>query len=65
MSEASAPAGNDVAGTAPPPRLRRSYGAQMLREAAGKLGARIGLAWIALLVLAAVFAHFLATRRKL
>lgn len=65
MSEASVPAGNDVAGSAAPPRQRRSYGAQMLREAAGKLGARIGLAWIALLVLAAVFAPFLANSRPL
>src|SRR3569623_1473362 len=65
MSEVSVPAGTDVAGTAPPPLLRRRYGAQMLREAAGILGARIGLAWIALLVLAAVFAPFLANSRPL
>src|SRR3569833_4609426 len=64
MSEAGAPVENDVAGTAPP-RLRRSFGAQMLREVAGKLGARIGLAWIALLVLAAVFAPFFANSRPL
>ena len=64
MSEAGAPVENDVAGTAPP-RLRRSFGAQMLREVAGKLGARIGLTWIALLVLAAVFAPFFANSRPL
>src|SRR3569623_1762843 len=64
MSAAGAPVENAVAGAAPP-RLRRSFGAQMLREVAGKLGARIGLAWIALLVLAAVFAPFFAISRPL
>ena len=50
---------------APPLRVQRSYSAQMLREVYRKLGARIGLAWIGLLVLIAVFAPFLANSRPL
>lgn len=48
-----------------PMRVQRSYSAQMLREVYRKLGARIGLAWIGLLVLVAVFAPFLANSRPL
>ena len=46
-------------------RARRSYSAQMMREVYAKLGARIGLAWIGLLVLVAVFAPFIANSRPL
>lgn len=48
-----------------PMRVQRGYSAQMLREVYRKLGARIGLAWIGLLVLVAVFAPFLANSRPL
>ncbi|MEK7321809.1 MAG: ABC transporter permease [Pseudomonadota bacterium] len=50
--------------TAPGP-ARRSYSAQMLREVYLKFGARIGLAWIGVLVLVAVFAPFLANSHPL
>lgn len=39
----------------------RSFSARIAREVLGAWGARIGLAWIALLVLVAVFAPFIAT----
>lgn len=54
-----------VAPSPAPARVQRSYSAQMLREVYRKLGARIGLAWIGLLVLVAVFAPFLANSRPL
>lgn len=62
MSETLAAANKHA--TAPGP-VRRSYSAQMLREVYLKLGARIGLAWIGLLVLVAVFAPFLANSHPL
>lgn len=54
-----------VAPSPTPVRVQRSYSAQMLREVYRKLGARIGLAWIGLLVFVAVFAPFLANSRPL
>lgn len=48
----------------PPPR-RRSYIAEVLREVFTRWGARIGLAWILILVGVAVFAPFLATSHPL
>ncbi|ALP53521.1 ABC transporter permease [Candidatus Tenderia electrophaga] len=47
------------------PRQQRSYAAQVLREVFTKWGARIGLAWIGLLVFVAVFAPFLANSHPL
>lgn len=47
------------------PRQQRSYAAQVMREVFTKWGARIGLAWIALLVIVAVFAPFLANSHPL
>ncbi|MBK1691507.1 ABC transporter permease [Ectothiorhodospira mobilis] len=44
-----------------PPAERRSYAAQVAREVLARWGARLGLAWIGLLVLVAVFAPFLAS----
>ena len=46
-------------------RGRRSYGAQVLTEALSHWGARLGLAWIAVLVGVAVFAPFLANTHPL
>jgi len=43
------------------PRQQRSYAAQVMREVFSKWAARIGLAWIGLLVLMAVFAPLLAS----
>jgi peptide/nickel transport system permease protein len=48
-----------------PARQQRSYAAQVLREVFTKWGARIGLAWIGLLVIVAVFAPFLANSHPL
>ncbi|MCG5493225.1 MULTISPECIES: ABC transporter permease [Ectothiorhodospira] len=48
-----------------PPRQRRSYAAQVVREVLLRWGARIGLTWILLLVMVAVFAPFLATSHPL
>lgn len=62
MSETLAAANKHAAAPGP---VRRSYSAQMLREVYLKLGARIGLAWIGLLVLVAVFAPFLANSHPL
>lgn len=47
------------------PRQQRSYAAQVLREVFTQWGARIGLAWIGLLVVVAVFAPFLANSHPL
>lgn len=47
------------------PRQQRSYAAQVLREVFTKWGARIGLFWIGLLVIVAVFAPFLANSHPL
>lgn len=54
--------------TAPPPRddprhvlrERRGFVARVAYEVAGRTGARVGLAWVGIMVLAAVFAPFLA-----
>ncbi len=43
------------------PRQQRSYAAQVLREVFMQWGARLGIAWIAVLVTVAVFAPFLAS----
>ncbi|MCG5535334.1 ABC transporter permease [Ectothiorhodospira mobilis] len=48
-----------------PPSARRSYAAQVAREVLARWGARVGLAWIGLLVLVAVFAPFLASSHPL
>lgn len=48
-----------------PGRGSRSYGAQVIREALTNWGVRFGLAWIAILVLAAVFAPLLANSHPL
>ena len=48
-----------------PPGSGRSYSAQLLRETFRRWGARIGLAWIGVLVIAAVFAPFIATSHPL
>jgi peptide/nickel transport system permease protein len=47
-----------------PPR-RRSYSAEVLREVFARWGARIGMVWIAILVVVAVFSPFLATSHPL
>ncbi len=46
--------------TKPTQRKQRSYAAQVLREVFMQWGARVGLFWIGLLVVVAVFAPFLA-----
>ncbi len=51
--------------TQPSPASGRSYSAQLLRETFRRWGARIGLAWIGVLVIAAVFAPFIATSHPL
>jgi peptide/nickel transport system permease protein len=45
--------------------MRQSFSARVLREVGMRWGARIGLAWILILVAAAVFAPFLATSHPL
>ena len=63
MSEAAL---HPVHQAAPPARTRpRSYAAQVVREVLARWSARLGLYWIALLVVAAVFAPFLANSRPL
>lgn len=57
MTEAAAALGR-------PPR-RRSYSAQVLRDVFARWGARIGMVWIAILVVVAVFSPFLATSHPL
>jgi peptide/nickel transport system permease protein len=47
------------------PRKNRSYAAQVLREALTQWGARLGLLWIGLLVILAVFAPFIASSHPL
>ncbi|MFN2167558.1 MAG: ABC transporter permease [Anaerolineae bacterium] len=42
-----------------------SFAARVLRQTAARLGARVGLAWIAVVALAAVFAPFLANSHPL
>ncbi len=49
----------------PPASSGRSYGAQLARETLSRWGARLGLFWIALLAVLAVFAPFLATSHPL
>jgi peptide/nickel transport system permease protein len=44
---------------------RRSYSAEVLREVFARWGARIGMVWIATLVVVAVFSPFLATSHPL
>lgn len=46
-------------------RGRRSYAERVAREVISRWGARLGLAWIGVLVIAAVFAPFLANSRPL
>jgi peptide/nickel transport system permease protein len=46
-------------------RQQRSYAAQVVREIFMQWGARIGIAWIAVLVVVAVFAPFLANSHPL
>ncbi|UCE88616.1 MAG: ABC transporter permease [Pseudomonadota bacterium] len=48
-----------------PAQPSRSYAAQVLREAFVRWGARLGLSWILLLVVVAVFAPFLANSHPL
>jgi peptide/nickel transport system permease protein len=47
------------------PRQQRSYATQVLREIFMQWGARIGIAWIGVLVIIAVFAPFLANSHPL
>ncbi|QBQ53970.1 ABC transporter permease [Nitrosococcus wardiae] len=51
--------------TLSPPRRGRSYAVQVAREVLTQWGARLGLAWIGLLVFLAVFAPFLANSHPL
>lgn len=48
-----------------PPARARSYSAQVAREVFTRWGARLGLAWILVLVVIAVFAPFLASSHPL
>ncbi|MFP4243708.1 MAG: ABC transporter permease [Ectothiorhodospira sp.] len=48
-----------------PPSARRGYAAQVTREVLARWGARVGLVWIGLLVVVAVFAPFLASSHPL
>ena len=50
---------------AQPPARARSYSAQVAREVFTRWGARLGLAWILVLVVIAVFAPFLASSHPL
>jgi peptide/nickel transport system permease protein len=50
---------------AQPPTRARSYSAQVAREVFTRWGARLGLAWILVLVVIAVFAPFLASSHPL
>ena len=54
-----------VAATGPASLRRRSFAARVLRSTLGRLGARVGLAWIGVLVVAGVFAPFLASTHPL
>lgn len=47
------------------PRQQRSYATQVVREVFTQWGARIGIAWIGVLVIVAVFAPFLANSHPL
>lgn len=47
------------------PRQQRSYAAQVVREVLSRWGARLGIAWIGVLVIVAVFAPFLANSHPL
>lgn len=49
----------------PVPRRRSSYAARVAQEVLSRWGARVGLAWIGLLVLVAVLAPFLASSHPL
>ena len=48
-----------------PAARRQSYGRRMLKQTFKRLGARVGLAWIGILALFAIFAPFLANSRPL
>ena len=51
--------------TGPASLRRRSFAARVLRSTLARLGARVGLAWIGVLVVAGVFAPFLASTHPL
>ncbi|ADJ27286.1 ABC transporter permease [Nitrosococcus watsonii] len=53
------------ASSLPPPRQSQNYTAQVARQVLAQWGARLGLAWIGLLGLLAVFAPFLASSHPL
>lgn len=55
----------DAASPLPPPQRSYSYAARVAREVFAQWGARLGLAWIGLLGLLAVFAPFLANSHPL
>ena len=54
-----------VAATGPGSLRRRSFAARVLRSTFVRLGARVGLAWIGVLIVAGVFAPFLASTHPL
>ena len=54
-----------VAATGPASLRRRSFAARVLRSTFARFGARVGLAWIGVLVVAGVFAPFLASTHPL
>ena len=54
-----------VAATEPASLRRRSFAARVLRSTFVRLGARVGLAWIGVLIVAGVFAPFLASTHPL
>ena len=54
-----------VATTGPANLRRRSFAARVLRSTFARFGARVGLAWIGVLVVAGVFAPFLASTHPL
>ena len=54
-----------VAATEPASLRRRSFAARVLRSTFVRFGARVGLAWIGVLIVAGVFAPFLASTHPL
>ena len=54
-----------VVATGPASLRRRSFAARVLRSTVVRLGARVGLAWIGVLIVAGVFAPFLASTHPL
>ena len=54
-----------VAATEPTSLRRRSFAARVLKSTFVRLGARVGLLWIAVLIVAGVFAPFLASTHPL